>query len=312
MYWDGALAPFGEVIAESSSTDISFTGMSQDTAASLFDFPEREYNGIHGRWPSPDPLGSSVASLEDPQSWNRYAYVENNPLTNVDPTGLYRCSIDYGNCWAYGGGWAGDMPDDVEVAYNVGESDLNLGASLSLGYSTGQFDAETFVGLVTANPGLLASPGVMNSISAIDQSDPDLVASLVDHWSTDAAIEAAKERVADEMSNASRSPDGSNWDYIYDHLDWVGTGGGNADFEWDGTDGSSASDLGLPANLGLSGTGCEVACRLGSVGSLHYDYSMLHSDTANPFSWSTFGWGLAMHGVVDVLIGHINGSVPMY
>ena len=89
MYWDGAIAPYGEVIAESSSTDTSFTGITQDVAANLFDFPAREFNAIHGRWPTPDPAGVSSVSLRDPQTLNRYAYVRNSPLSSTDPTGMY-------------------------------------------------------------------------------------------------------------------------------------------------------------------------------------------------------------------------------
>jgi hypothetical protein len=38
-----------------------------------------------GRFVSPDPHGGQ---LDNPQSLNRYAYVVNNPLHNVDPTGM--------------------------------------------------------------------------------------------------------------------------------------------------------------------------------------------------------------------------------
>src|SRR5207248_6178232 len=30
----------------------------------------------------------AAVSMEDPQTWNRYAYVENMPPTNADPSGL--------------------------------------------------------------------------------------------------------------------------------------------------------------------------------------------------------------------------------
>lgn len=88
MYFDGAYGPFGEPYAESGTADLSFTGMNQDTVPNLFDFPAREYNDIHGRWPSPDPAGISAVRIRNPQTWNRYAYVNNSPLNHIDPSGL--------------------------------------------------------------------------------------------------------------------------------------------------------------------------------------------------------------------------------
>jgi RHS repeat-associated protein len=87
-----AYGPFGEAYAQTGSADLSFTGMNQDTVSNLYDFPAREY-GVQGRWPSPDPAGISSAKLTDPQSWNRYAYVRNSPLTSVDPTGEDGCEF---------------------------------------------------------------------------------------------------------------------------------------------------------------------------------------------------------------------------
>ena len=88
MYFDGAYAPFGEPYSETGTTDLSFTGMNQDTDPNLFDFPAREYNDVHGRWPSPDPAGMMAVQTNNPQSWNRYAYVLNSPATLTDPLGL--------------------------------------------------------------------------------------------------------------------------------------------------------------------------------------------------------------------------------
>ena len=90
MYSDLAYAPFGEPYAQKGSTDLSFTGQNQDTVSNLYDFPAREY-GIQGRWASPDPAGTAAVNPENPQSWNRYAYVLNNPLALVDPIGLSDC-----------------------------------------------------------------------------------------------------------------------------------------------------------------------------------------------------------------------------
>jgi RHS repeat-associated protein len=41
-----------------------------------------------GRWFSPDPEGQDAADPSDPQTWNMYAYVRNNPTTLTDPSGL--------------------------------------------------------------------------------------------------------------------------------------------------------------------------------------------------------------------------------
>ncbi len=51
--------------------------------------PHRVYDDLAGRWLTPDPAGLAAADPSDPQTWNMYAYVRNNPTTRVDPTGLY-------------------------------------------------------------------------------------------------------------------------------------------------------------------------------------------------------------------------------
>ena len=41
-----------------------------------------------GRWMTPDPAGLAAVDPGNPQSWNRYAYVLNNPMSYVDASGL--------------------------------------------------------------------------------------------------------------------------------------------------------------------------------------------------------------------------------
>ena len=88
-YFDTAYAPYGEYYANAGTTDLNFTGKNQDTAAGLYDFSNREYNYIQGRWAAPDPAGSAAVNLANPQTWNRYAYVAGNPLASTDPSGLF-------------------------------------------------------------------------------------------------------------------------------------------------------------------------------------------------------------------------------
>ena len=65
-----------------------FTSYERDTE-STFDFAgARYYSASQGRFSSVDPLMAS-ASPTNPQTFNRYAYVSNSPLTQIDPTGMF-------------------------------------------------------------------------------------------------------------------------------------------------------------------------------------------------------------------------------
>ena len=63
-----------------------------------------------GRWMRPDPAGVAAVDSSNPQTWNRYAYVTNNPVSFTDPTGLEEMApVDGG---AGGGGCGGGSVDD--------------------------------------------------------------------------------------------------------------------------------------------------------------------------------------------------------
>ena len=92
--------PFGEEIPADNSWRIAargygaadgvrqkFTGYERDVESGLDYAQARYYANSQGRFTSADPLLAS-ASPGAPQTWNRYAYVGNNPLTSTDPTGL--------------------------------------------------------------------------------------------------------------------------------------------------------------------------------------------------------------------------------
>ncbi len=86
--------PFGEEYSGGTGTTHKFTGKERDAESGLDYFGARFHASNFGRFVSPDP-NNAGAREEDPQSWNGYAYVGNNPLNAIDPDGL-----DY---WLTGG-----------------------------------------------------------------------------------------------------------------------------------------------------------------------------------------------------------------
>jgi RHS repeat-associated protein len=89
--WKGEFSPFGqELDTQFNSDNYKFTGKERDTESGLDYFGARYYGSNMGRFMSPDP-GNAGAVNADPQSWNAYAYVRNNPLNLTDPTGTIYC-----------------------------------------------------------------------------------------------------------------------------------------------------------------------------------------------------------------------------
>lgn len=81
-----------------------FTGKERDTESGNDYFGARYYGSTMGRFISPDPLpwiewqhGDEsdqkrfAAWIANPQNLNQYAYVDNNPLSHTDPTGMNAC-----------------------------------------------------------------------------------------------------------------------------------------------------------------------------------------------------------------------------
>ena len=54
----------------------------------------RSYHGWHSRFDQPD-LWDGSYDLTDPQSFNRYSYVQNDPVNYVDPSGLFALNREY-------------------------------------------------------------------------------------------------------------------------------------------------------------------------------------------------------------------------
>ena len=65
-----------------------FTGKERDTESGNDYFGARYYSSAMGRWMSPDPSNLGV-DIYLPQTWNRYNYAVNNPLTVADRNGMW-------------------------------------------------------------------------------------------------------------------------------------------------------------------------------------------------------------------------------
>ena len=79
--------PFGQEYTNCNDDDShKFTGQERDSETGNDNFGARYYGSGMGRFLSPDdPLADQDPS--DPQSWNLYSYVRNNPVRNTDPSG---------------------------------------------------------------------------------------------------------------------------------------------------------------------------------------------------------------------------------
>lgn len=126
--------PFGAPIATSTTGPLpreQFTGQQRDSEVGLDYFGARFYHATHGRMLTVDPLYRGA--VRNPQRWNRYAHVLNNPLSLVDPDGRDMFRVEtIGNC----GGTCFPNTTQFEVDW------INAWASLTGGdYTTAGVDS---------------------------------------------------------------------------------------------------------------------------------------------------------------------------
>jgi len=106
-----------------------FTSKERDIESGLDYFGARYFGSTQGRFTSADPLMAS-ASVNDPQSFNRYSYVRNRPLSSIDPNGMDDCEIGK-TCSFTTNDWAtsGNHPEQALIQATV---DINSGPAQPL------------------------------------------------------------------------------------------------------------------------------------------------------------------------------------
>jgi RHS repeat-associated protein len=130
-------APYGDMHS-CSSTDLSplhFTGLERDTESGLDHTWFRQYSSSLARWSSPDPAGLLAADTSNPQSWNGYTYVKNNPLAFTDPSGLCIHELfDNAHCFHNGdNGFAGVGPSTTCIEDGIDVGCSQVGRDIGLG-----------------------------------------------------------------------------------------------------------------------------------------------------------------------------------
>ncbi|MEW5959071.1 MAG: RHS repeat-associated core domain-containing protein, partial [Chloroflexota bacterium] len=95
---EGRYLPYGEDrwAAGSTPTDFGFTSQRKERGFGLMDYNARYYSPALGRFVSPDSI---VPEPTSSSGFNRYAYVNNNPINYIDSTGHQGCAADDQACW---------------------------------------------------------------------------------------------------------------------------------------------------------------------------------------------------------------------
>ncbi len=150
------------VISYTSNDPYLFTDKEYDPESYTHYFGARHYSISAGRFLQPDPLMAS-ARISNPQTWNRYSYVLNNPLRWIDPDGMkeedckvqpctvtVKVNVIYDKNANGGKGLSDEQKAKFEqklleqAKKDYGNSDIKLGVT----YTAGALDKET--GTITA------------------------------------------------------------------------------------------------------------------------------------------------------------------
>ena len=99
--------PFGE--GNESNTNDQYATYPNDRRTGHYYAWNRFYSATWGRFSSPDPYVMS-GGLANPQGWNRYSYVGNDPVNFNDPSGLVPCGSSFSSV---SGGWSMTVYDCV-------------------------------------------------------------------------------------------------------------------------------------------------------------------------------------------------------
>ncbi|HSP17251.1 MAG TPA: RHS repeat-associated core domain-containing protein [Thermoanaerobaculia bacterium] len=219
-------APFGAELSSPAQLQargydreepFKFTGHERDSTSNFssntqyFDYMHaRYYSSAWGRFLSVDPNLDVDEAMHEPQMWNRYAYVGNNPLKYTDPNGrerlqLYHFGLQPRQETPAQAAWSG-----AKMALMAGGILFGGGAVLDAG---GSFLARQFGLLQLARAiGIEATAGISTAtLTRLAQSGGptvELVTNLTQAPQAGRGLSAAAGEGAQALANAARSGEG--------------------------------------------------------------------------------------------------------
>lgn len=293
---DSDFYPFGgqRPLLFSSGNTYKFTGKERDAESGNDNFGARYFASSWGRFLSPDPSNAGARTI-DPQSWNGYAYVGNNPLRFTDSTGMGTDPSD--DTWFHPLRWPG------------GQDPLWNSNSSSSRNSSGYCQASASSCGASGNSPMLdaamgSSPFGFQYIDHNGVAYPGLFDTWADYasWSTYIAAVSGYEDdkirgvgpqlayvVAGLIKQGATETEIGN--FLKANNDPLATalGGGNCDFK----------DTGFAFK-------CDNDRCSNGLDFSHHD-GTFHRDTANPYSLPS---GTLQHFGVDLIWGNIVDVIP--
>ncbi len=312
VFGDQAYGPFGESYASSGTGLTDFTGQNKDLTSSIYDFTFRQYSQIQGRWMVPDPAGLAAVDITNPQTWNCYAYVANNPLSNVDPLGLHPCGStgDFcdgpdngaGECCGGFGGPCGAWCAPPGIIQNVptltNAYQQSMGVYLScLGYN---FNCDAN-GNYQAQGSYVWTGGNGSNLDKQTELAASQFGQAACAGQDGSSVATCIQQVYNQLSTQNPTPNGGNYDFQYASYD-PATDGWTMLIQINGQS-IDPSDF----------SGCMFG-RCGLFNSMDFSHGdgTFHVDTANVWF---FPVGTFVHVFADVLAGNTwwwQGGIPRF
>jgi RHS repeat-associated protein len=318
LCYDADFYPIGGELdfTNTCSQSYKFAGMERDSETGEYHTQYRQYASNLGRWLTPDPSGMAAVSLANPQTWNMYAYVTNNPITLTDALGL-----DGNECFYY---YCGPPDQESGASYDINydpnswmlQNNFQCEDPNEYGCSSNSFMGQdvfdTMAGQATPEQRYLSiittgwDPVLQQWTDETTYQIKDASGNIISSQKALAAIlfgeEACKGMNPGDVAECIRQ--------TYNTMKLAGFVGGHEDYDWS-TIKITIGDQVIPTNP-ANFSGC-VFGRCGTFNSLDFSHggNTFHVDMGNVYF---FPVGTVIHLIADYLGGHTwwSGGVPPF